>query len=85
MTNFYDARGLFWSLRPQNMIKFLDPKCREVNLYGEMAGAKFSGIHSPRSRGPLSTGVFFKIADGSLVLKKNSDTKRPGGGGEKNQ
>ena len=38
------------------------------------------------SRGPLSTGVFFSIADGSLVVRKlNSDTKRPGGGGVKIQ
>ena len=60
-------------------------KCREVNLYGEMGCTKFSGIYSPRSRGPPCTGISIPIADGSLVVGiKNSDTKRPGGGGEKN-
>merc|ERR1711966_254052 len=60
-------------------------KCREVNLYREMACVEFSGIYSPRSQGPLCTGILIPIADGSLVVGiKNSDTKRPGGGGEKN-
>ena len=61
-----------------------DPKCREVNLYVEMACAKFSGIYSQRSRVPLCTGVLISNAEGSLVLGiKNSRTKRPGGGGKK--
>merc|ERR1711966_320796 len=45
---------------------------------------KLGGIVSLRSQGPLCTGILIPIADGSLVLGlKNSDTKRPGGGGGK--
>ena len=59
-------------------------KCREVNLYGKMGCAKLGGIYSPRSQGPLCIRILIPIADGSLVLGiKSSDTKRPGGGGEK--
>ena len=53
-------------------------------MYEEMACVKFSGIYSPRSQGPLCTGISIPVADGSLVVGiKNSNTKRPGGGGEK--
>ena len=62
-------------------MQFLDPKCIGPYLYGETACAKFSGIYSPRSRGPFCTGVF-SDADGSLVLRKLTPVhnEREGGG-----
>ena len=59
------------------------PKVQKSGLYGEMAYVKFSGIYSPRSRGPMYTGVLIPNADGPRVLGEKSSTKRPGGGGEK--
>ena len=57
-----------------------------MDLYGEMVCAKFSGIYSPRSRGPFCTGVFIPNADGSLVLGNVTPVHNGrGGGGEKNQ
>ena len=56
MTFLYDAGYSVVLLRPKNDVK--PPKCRKVDLYGEMTSVKFSGIYSPRSRNPLCTGVF---------------------------
>ena len=67
------------------MTQTLNPKCRPVDLYGKMTYIKWGEFFSPRSRGPFNTGVNFPSAHGSIVLGKlNSDTKRPGDGGEKN-
>ena len=37
MANFYDARGLFWSLRPQNMIKCVTQSAEKSICIGKWA------------------------------------------------
>ena len=37
MTDFYDARGLFWSLRPQNMIKCVTQSAEKSICIGKWA------------------------------------------------
>ena len=44
MAEFYDARGLFWPHKTPEHDQFLKPKCREVDLYGEMGCIKFSNF-----------------------------------------
>ena len=60
-------------------------KCIGPDLYGEMACAKYSGIYSPRSRGPFRIGVFNPNADSSLVLENVTPVhnERGVGDGEK--
>jgi len=48
MIDFYDARGSFWSLRPQNMIKYVTQSalgqiCMGNHVY-QMEGIYFSGF-----------------------------------------
>ena len=62
---------------------YASTKCRQVDLYGEMARAKFSGIYSPRYRGPFCTGVFIPNEDGSLVLENLTPVHNGRGGGAK--
>ena len=55
-----------------------------MDLYGKMACTKFSDFFHHVLVVRLIP-EFFPSADGFIVLGKlNSDTKRPGGGGEKN-
>ena len=83
MTNFYDARGLFWSIsKTPEHDQFLDPKCFGPDLYGEMACAKFSGIVSQASERP-KTFRFFRGLHLLPVrsLKKKLSTNGQGGRG----
>ena len=61
MTNFYDTRGLFWSLRPKNTINFVAQSVKKVNLYGEM--------------GCTNLGEFFTTLSW-FVLYRNSPAER---------
>ena len=84
MTFLYDAGYSIDLLRPKNEVKCLTQSAKKSICMGKGAVPNW-GIFSPRSRGPFNTGVNFPSAHGSIVLGKlNSDTKRPGGWGEKN-
>ena len=56
---------------------FLNPKCMGPDLYGKMDRVKWSGMSSPRARGPPRTGVFFPRqgrcpGSGNITLRYNT-------------
>ena len=60
-----------------------DPKCRKVNLYGEMGCTKLGGIISPRCRGRFGTGVGSPNASASKLFGERGFIENGrGGGGE---
>ena len=42
MAHMYGARGSFHALRPKKHDQICDPKCKKINVYGEMGCTKFS-------------------------------------------
>ena len=83
MIFLYDAGYSIVLLRPKNEVKPLTQSAEKWICMGKWPVPSL-GIFSPRSRGPLSTGIFHPNADASVVLGcKGLNKFPPGDRGEK--
>ena len=68
MTFMYDVRYSVVLLRPKNEVKLLNQSAAKWICMRKWPVPSL-GIFLSRSRGPLSTGIFYPNADTSVVLR----------------